>query len=297
MLTTCLWSHDNNALEMAEFYTSTFPDSRITTTWLYDEPNSHLPGSKKWDIMIVEFELIGVPFATLNGWPYFHIDPSISFFVSSSDKAEISKLWERLSAWGESLMNLDIYPWSEWYGWVEDKYGVSWQLLYTEKTLAQRIAPCLSFTQGKVGKAEEAVNYYTSVFADSGVNILSRNEKWEGGVEWLIKHAQFHIGDFVMSAMDAVGPHTFDFSCAVSFMVPCQDQAELDYYYEKLSAVKEAEMCGWVADKYGVSWQLIPKNFTDYMKSDDAEKKWRLMKALMQMKRLNFTKIDEAYKM
>ncbi len=74
-------------------------------------------------------------------------------------------------------MNLDIYPWSEWYGWVEDKYGVSWQLLYTEKTLAQRIAPCLSFTQGKVGKAEEAVNYYTSVFADSGVNILARNEK------------------------------------------------------------------------------------------------------------------------
>ncbi len=98
MFTTCLWSHDNNALEMAEFYTSTFPDSRITTTGLYDAPNEHLPGSKKGDIMIVDFELMGVPFATLNGGPYFKIDPSISFFVSSSDKAEISKLWERLSA-------------------------------------------------------------------------------------------------------------------------------------------------------------------------------------------------------
>lgn len=74
-------------------------------------------------------------------------------------------------------MTLDTYPWSKWYGWVEDKYGVSWQLLYTEKTLPQRIAPCLSFSQGKLGKAEEAVNYYTSVFADSGVNIIARNEK------------------------------------------------------------------------------------------------------------------------
>ncbi len=280
---------------MAEFYTSIFSDSKITTKWLYDEPNEHLPGSKKGDIMIVEFELMNIPFATLNGGPYFHIDPSISFFVSSSDKAEISKLWESLSEWGKSLMSLDTYSWSEWYGWVEDKYGVSWQLFYIEKTLPQRIAPCLSFTQGRVGKAEEAVKHYTSVFADSGVNILSRYEKGEGGIEWLIKHAQFHIGDFVMSAMDAVGPHTFDFSCAVSFMVHCKDEEALEYYYAKLSALPEAEMCGWVADKYGVSWQLIPKNFTEYMESDDTEKKWKLMKALMQMKRLSWDAIEMAY--
>lgn len=89
----------------------------------------------------------------------------------------------------------------------------------------------------------------------------------------MLKHAQFHIGDFVMSAMDAPGPHSFDFSCAVSFMVPCKDQKELDYYYSKLSAVPEAEMCGWVTDRYGVSWQLIPDNLTEYMRSGESEKK------------------------
>lgn len=98
-----------------------------------------------------------------------------------------------------------------------------------------------------------------------------------------------------MSAMDAIGPHTFDFSCAVSFMLPCKDQKELDYYYEKLSAMKEAEMCGWVCDRYGVSWQLIPENFTEYMRSGTPEGKSRLMKALMEMRRLNFAEIERAY--
>ena len=98
-----------------------------------------------------------------------------------------------------------------------------------------------------------------------------------------------------MSAMDAVGPHTFDFSCAVSFMIPCHDQAELSYYYDRLSAKPEAEMCGWVVDQYGVSWQLIPTRFTELMSSDDTEKKSKLMKALMQMKRLSFDEIEKAY--
>ncbi len=158
MLTTCLWSPDNRALEMAEFYTSLFPDSKITTTWLYDEANPHLPGSKAGDIMIVEFTLFGTDtFATLNGWPYF-------------------------------------------------------------------------------------------------------------------KH-----------------------SCAASWMIPCKNQEELEYFYEKLSAVPEAEMCGWVQDQFGVSWQLIPANFTAYMKGNDEVKKSKLMKALMEMRRLSWDAIENAY--
>ena len=295
MLTTCLWSHDNRATEMAEFYTSIFPDSRITTTWLYDTANEHLPGSKKWDVMIVEFSLMDVSFATLNGWPYFHIDPSISFFVSSSDRDEISKFWEKLSEWGKSLMALGAYPWSERYGWIEDKYGVSWQLFFSEKVISQCIAPCLSFTKEKVGKTEEAIAYYTSVFPESGTNILSRYEEWQGGIEWYIKHAQFHLGDFVMSAMDAVGPHKFDFSCAVSFMISCESQEKLDYFYEKLSAVPEAEMCGWVCDKFWVSWQLIPANFALYMRNGEDEKKSKLMKTVMEVRKLSWKSIEDAY--
>lgn len=78
-------------------------------------------------------------------------------------------------------------------------------------------------------------------------------------------------------------------------MIPCKSEEELEYYYEKLSSKPEAEMCGWVCDKFGVSWQLIPANFTEYMKSDDADKKSRLMKGIMQMKRLSWDAIEKAY--
>ena len=80
-------------------------------------------------------------------------------------------------------MALGAYPWSERYGWIEDKYGVSWQLFFSEKVMSQRIAPCLSFTQEKVGKTEETITYYTSVFPESGTNILARYESKDGGIE------------------------------------------------------------------------------------------------------------------
>jgi predicted 3-demethylubiquinone-9 3-methyltransferase (glyoxalase superfamily) len=78
-------------------------------------------------------------------------------------------------------------------------------------------------------------------------------------------------------------------------MIPCADQEELDYYYERLSAKPEAEMCGWVEDKYGVSWQLIPANFTEYMRSNESEQKAKLMKAVMEMKRLSWDATEKAY--
>jgi predicted 3-demethylubiquinone-9 3-methyltransferase (glyoxalase superfamily) len=90
------------------------------------------------------------------------------------------------------------------------------------------------------------------------------------------------------------GPY-FTHSCAASWMIPCKDQKELDYYYDRLSAKPEAEMCGWVTDQFGVSWQLIPANFTDYMKTGESEKKSKLMKSLMEMRRLSFDEIEKAY--
>lgn len=157
-LTTCLWSPTNQALDMAEYYCSVFPDSHITTTWLYDEANPHLPGSKAGDVMIVEFTLFwSDQFATLNGGPYF-------------------------------------------------------------------------------------------------------------------QH-----------------------SCAASWMIPCASQDDLDYYYAKLSAKPEAEMCWWVTDMFGVSWQLIPTNYTEYMKSGEKDKIAKLNHAIMEMKRLSWDAVENAY--
>ncbi len=90
------------------------------------------------------------------------------------------------------------------------------------------------------------------------------------------------------------GPY-FHHSCAASRMIPCADQKELDYYYSKLSAKVEAEMCGWVCDQFGVSWQLIPENFTEYMRSGTPEGKSKLMKAMMGMKKIDIAELERAY--
>lgn len=90
------------------------------------------------------------------------------------------------------------------------------------------------------------------------------------------------------------GPY-FQHSCAASWMIPCVNQEELNHYYSKLSTVPDAEQCGWVCDQFGVSWQLIPANFTEYMKAGDTAKTAHLMKAIMDMKRLSWDAIEEAY--
>jgi predicted 3-demethylubiquinone-9 3-methyltransferase (glyoxalase superfamily) len=133
--------------------------------------------------MIVEFSLSGVPFATLNGGPYFKIDPSISFFVNCTSKEELQTLWDTLVDGGEVLMPLDTYPWSEKYGWLSDKFGVNWQLFHTPDYVAQKITPCLTFTKERAGMAEEAMKHYTEIFAQSGIDMVARYEAGEGDVE------------------------------------------------------------------------------------------------------------------
>ena len=156
MLTTCLW-FDGNALDVANYYISIFPHSTLGTISYYDEANPHIPGSQAWDVMVVEYTLMGQRFMGLNG--------------------------------------------------------------------------------------------------GSGVH----------------------------------------HSLAVSWIIPCETQAEIDYYYEHLSAVPEAEQCGWVRDQFGISWQITPNRFIELMKSDDKEKSANLMKAMLTMKRLNIVDIERAY--
>ena len=294
MLTPCLW-FDTEALDAAKFYIDIFPDSKLGNITRYLEPNPHVPGTQAWDVLTVEYTLMGIPFMGLNGGPYFKKDPSISFFVNIQDRSLVDTLWSKLLDDGVALMPLAAYDWSEYYGWIQDKYGVSWQLYYrAEDTVWQTISPLLAFTKENVWKAEEAIAFYTSIFPNSSTQGLARYmEGEEGGIPWQVKHGQFRLHDTVMMAMDASGPHDFTFSCGISFLIPCRDQEEIDFYYDRLSAVPEAEQCGWLADKYGVSWQLNPVHLEDLMKWD-SEKAKRVMQSLLSMKRLDIGTLEKA---
>lgn len=164
--------------------------------------------------------------------------------------------------------------------------------------MSQQITPNLWFDN----KAQEAVEFYMSVFSrkESDSKIIHTDHYTDGWEEVTghkggdVLSIEFELLDTTFIAINA-GPE-FKFTPAVSFMVECDTQEELDYYYEKLSAVPEFEQCGWVQDKYGLSWQITPKVLNQYLKEGTEEQRKRVMDAFMPMKRLNIAKIEEAFK-
>jgi predicted 3-demethylubiquinone-9 3-methyltransferase (glyoxalase superfamily) len=193
-------------------------------------------------------------------------------------------------------MEYDTYPWAHKYGWLQDKYGLSWQLSWSEyHQLEQKITPLLMFTQEKSGKTKEAVEFYTGIFPNSKTEMMVPYEKGENDAEGFIKHARFTLDGENFMAMDSSGPHNFIFNEAISFIVNCDTQEQIDYYWEQLSAVPESEQCGWLKDKYGVSWQIVPTIMNDMMSSGDQEKIDRVTKAFLQMKKFDIAELEKAY--
>lgn len=282
-ITPHLW-YDKKAKEAAEFYCSLLPDSKITNiTVLHDTPSG--------DFDVVSFELAGQKFMAISAGPMFNFNPSISFFISSNDEKEIDMLWKRFSEGGKVLMGLDKYEWSKKYGWIEDKFGLSWQLILTDNEIKQKIIPSLLFVDNAFGKAQEAMNFYISVFKNAKLEskyVYPDNEK-------AIMYSDFNLEGKLFAAMDGWGEHGFTFNEAISFMINCDTQKEIDYYWEKLSAVPEAEQCGWCKDKFGVSWQITPAVLGEMMTKGTHEQVGRVTQAFLQMKKFDIEKLRQAY--
>src|SRR4051794_39777790 len=166
-ITPFLW-FDNQAEEAVDFYCSVFKNSKKGGAARYDEAGAKAAGRPKGSLMTAAFQIEEHEFVALNGGPMFKINPSISFFVNCKTEGEIKELWDKLSDGGTVLMPLDKYPFSDKYGWVQDKYGLSWQLILSPAAL-QKIIPSLMFVGNVCGKAEEAINFYASIFKNSKV--------------------------------------------------------------------------------------------------------------------------------
>jgi predicted 3-demethylubiquinone-9 3-methyltransferase (glyoxalase superfamily) len=159
----------------------------------------------------------------------------------------------------------------------------------------QKITPCLWFDSN----AEEAANFYTSIFKNSRIGKISRYGK-EGyeihrKPEGTVLTVEFELNGQRFTALNG-GP-AFKFNEAISFQVHCKSQNEVDYYWEKLSqgGDEKAQQCGWLKDKYGVSWQIVPTVLGEMMQDKNAEKSGRVMKALLQMKKLDIKTLKQAY--
>ena len=288
-ITPCLW-FEKDAAEVSNFYTSIFIDSEVrNATTLHNTPSG--------TVDIVTLQLAGQEFSLLVAGPLFKFTPAVSFLIACETKEKTEELWNKLCQGGRPLMDLGEYPFSEKYGWTEDKYGLSWQVMFMGgRKIEQKITPMLMFVGKQCGKTEEAISFYGTVFSNSRiVDILRYGEGEQPDKMGTIKYANFTLGGQGFAAMDSAYEHAFTFNEAISFEVHCETQEEIDCYWGRLSADPTAEQCGWLKDKYGLWWQIVPTAMREMLKEKDDRKLARVTEAFRKMKKFDIEKLKRAY--
>ena len=293
-ITPFFW-FDNEAEEAADFYASAFPNSRIGRISRYGAAGREIHRREPGSVMTVEFELEGSEMTALNGGPgVFHFSRATSLFVNCDNGKEVSAIWKKLVDGGTIDMPLQKYPFSEKFGWLTDKFGLSWQICLSPGN--QKITPCLMFAGEQHGNAGPAIDYYVSVFDNSKVLNLLRYGAGESGGEGTVKNATFALDGRRFMVMDGSGNHDFSFTGAFSFLVKCDTQEEVDRYWEKLSSGgdEKAQQCGWLKDRFGVMWQIVPKVLPELIGDPDSEKSQRALNAMLQMKKIEIEELQRA---
>lgn len=275
----CVW-FNNNGSEAAKFYAGIFPNSSVTE-----------------DTGLVQMlSLNGQNLLLLNAGPNFKPNASISFLIANTDEKETERLYNTLVEGGQVMMPLDSYPFSKKYGWVMDKYGVTWQLFTGDNDgTDQYFTPTMMFVNRQNGRAKEAMEFYTKLFPGSKIEGVM--EYPEGGTDkpGNVMHAQFNISGYVMAAMDSSMAHQFDFNEGISITVLTNNQEETDYYWNNMTKDGgEESMCGWLKDKFGVSWQITPAMLPKLINHPDKDKAQKAMQAMMKMKKIVIADLEKA---
>ena len=259
VITPAIWC-DGTADEAAQFYTDVFRDTSIA---------EQAPG------IVTTVSIHGFKLSLINGGNQYAPNPSISCILNfdpllfggeEQARAYLDELYERLST-GGVLMELGEYPFSPRYAWVRDRFGMTWQLMLTDPDGDPRpfVIPSFMFGGTNHANAEEATDAWIALFDNSRRGVLYRYK--EGGPldAGTVMFTDFTLRGTWMAATDSGTFHDFTFTPGVSIIVSCRDQEEIDRYWAGLSAVPEAERCGWCVDRWGVSWQVVPHNIAELM--------------------------------
>lgn len=283
-----LW-FDKEAMEAAENYVNILDNSQILNSYVIKDTPSG-------DAETVSFKLSNLEMEAISAGPYFKLNPSVSLMVSCDKTEKVDRLYNKLSLDGKELMPLGEYPFSKRYAWIQDKYGLSWQLIFnSDMDENMTITPSLLFAGDACGRAEEAMDYYVTVFKDAVKGYVNYYNEGEAEDERArINYGEIDILGLKLKTMDHGLGGDFTFNEAFSFMIICDNQEEIDYYWDKLSYVPEAEQCGWLKDKFGVSWQIVPSNMNDVYKDGTEEEIKRYTEAFLNMKKFDMTELEKA---
>jgi predicted 3-demethylubiquinone-9 3-methyltransferase (glyoxalase superfamily) len=271
----CIWFNGDAAMAVQR-YISVFPDAKITT----ETP------------MVTMFRIANQSFMTLNGGPQFSPNPSISFYVTFPDTAVLEEVWKQLASDGHVLMPLDKYDWSPRYGWLQDAWGVNWQLTVADGKQGHSITPLLMFCGEHQNQARQAIDYYQQLFPASSVDFVMNYQPGQSKTGEGIVHAVFHLAGSPFRAMDSAVEQPFTFSEGLSLVVNCDTQEEIDHYWEQLTDGGQESQCGWCRDRFGVWWQVVPSVLGQLM--TDPVRAPRVMQALLKMKKFDIGVLERA---
>jgi len=286
-ITPCLW-FDGQGEAAAALYTSLFPNSKINQLIRFTKAGFEHHRQLEGSVMTVAFSLFGEEFLALNGGPSFSFNPSLSNFLFCKTAEQADHFWTVLSAGGTTRMPLDAYPWSKKYGWTTDRFGVEWQIFLSDEG-REGISPALLFTNKVFGQGQAALNHYLSRFKDSKLHFVAKNDEANA-----ILHAQFQLAGRNFVLCEGPGEHKTAFNEALSFIVNCDTQSEIDMFWESLSEGGSTGPCGWLKDKFGVSWQVAPALMGTWMSNPDPSAVERLMQVSMQSTKYNIEEIEAA---
>jgi len=285
-----LW-FDKEASEATDFYLSLFEESKeIGRYTLNDTPSG--------SVEIITINLAGLPFMLMSAGPLFKLNPSISFMILCATDEEVKHFYDKFIEGGEALMPLDTYDFSPLYAWVVDRFGVSWQIFHTNGApIKSKIIPSLMYVGDNVGRVTEAVKFYTSVFKKSRIGDFSYyGEGQEPNTPDYVNYVDFDLESVTFSAMESALDHGFTFNEGISIVVNCETQDEIDYYWEALSVDLEAEQCGWLKDRFGVSWQITPRIMDDMMNTATQEQLDLVTQEFLQMKKLDIAALEKVFR-
>lgn len=293
-----LWFDYGKVEEAAKFYASVFDNSKVGSVTRASKAGYEITGIPAGDPVTVEFKIEGHTFVGINGGPAFKPNPSISFLVSYKNAEDVDRIWAKLAPGGSPLMDIGRYPHSERYGWIQDKYGFSWQVMALgNQPITQKVIPTLMFTGPLTGQAETAINYYAGIFNDAKVGDIMRYGKGqEPDKPGTVQYSRVILEGQELAAMDSAQPHDFTFNEAVSLMVECSTQKEIDYYWDHLTSGGQESVCGWLKDKFGVSWQVTPEILEKMLRDNDPAKVERVTEAFLKMKKLDINELQRAFK-
>jgi predicted 3-demethylubiquinone-9 3-methyltransferase (glyoxalase superfamily) len=275
-----LWFNDN-AHEAIHFYTSLFEDTEIG----------------QLGPMVSTFELEGQSFMAINGGPMFSFTPAVSLFMYVRSASDIDKYYEALVDGGKVLMPLGAYPFSEKYTWIVDKFGLSWQFFFDKNHPLDRptLCPCLLFVGPQFGNAQAAIDFYLKNFTPSGIQLLAKGIDPVKGQAEIVQFASVRLQDTEIVVMESNLDHEYGFTEAFSLYISCQTQTEVDTLWEGLSVEGQKSRCGWLKDKFGVSWQVVPVLLDKLIQDPDPERVKNVMQAMLGMSKIESAELLNAY--